>query len=183
MSKARVASNTRSASLSRGHPSDTSAPSSANTLASRSTTPATSPSTGTSSPKSVVTATRIPASGRSGPAPARPTGSASSAAKSAAGVGHHTGDRASEPAMTDSARMTSWTERAMAPFWPSQARGSRAGWWGTVPGVARKPTTLVKAAGLRREPPMSEPSASGWMRVARVTAAPPEEPPALREVS
>ena len=41
----------------------------------------------------------------------------------------------------------------------------------------RKPTTPQKAAGVRSEPPRSEPWASGPMPVASATAAPPLEPP------
>src|SRR5260221_2475112 len=40
-----------------------------------------------------------------------------------------------------------------------------------------KPTTLQKAAGLRNEPPASEPVATGVIPQASATAAPPEEPP------
>ena len=51
---------------------------------------------------------------------------------------------------------------------------------GTRPGDGRKPTTLQKLAGLRREPPMSLPSATGSMWSASATAAPPLDPPAVR---
>ena len=44
----------------------------------------------------------------------------------------------------------------------------------------RKPTTPQKAAGMRSEPPVSEPWASGPMPVASATAAPPLEPPQVR---
>ena len=44
--------------------------------------------------------------------------------------------------------------------------------------LGRMPTTPQKAAGLRKEPPMSEPCASQAMPVASATAAPPEEPAA-----
>src|SRR5688500_11012836 len=48
---------------------------------------------------------------------------------------------------------------------------------GTRPGEGLSPTTLQKLAGLRSEPPMSLPSASGTMPQARATAAPPLLPP------
>ena len=48
---------------------------------------------------------------------------------------------------------------------------------GTRPGDGRKPTTLQNAAGLRREPPVSEPLATGTSPHANATAAPPDEPP------
>jgi len=50
------------------------------------------------------------------------------------------------------------------------------------PGEVRKPTTPQKAAGVRSEPPRSEPWASGPMPVARATAAPPLEPPQVSAV-
>ena len=42
------------------------------------------------------------------------------------------------------------------------------------------PITLLKAAGLRSDPIMSLPSATGSMPRASATAAPPLLPPALR---
>jgi len=42
---------------------------------------------------------------------------------------------------------------------------------------------LQKAAGLRSEPIMSDPSATGSIRAASAAAAPPEDPPALRDGS
>ena len=42
---------------------------------------------------------------------------------------------------------------------------------------------LLKAAGLRSEPIMSLPSATGCSRSARLTAAPPLDPPAVRVTS
>jgi len=51
---------------------------------------------------------------------------------------------------------------------------------GTRPALGRKPTMPQKAAGLRSEPPVSEPEQSGAMPVARATAEPPEEPAAER---
>ena len=49
--------------------------------------------------------------------------------------------------------------------------------FGTRPTEGRKPTTLQKAAGLRSEPPVSEPLATGTSPQANATAAPPEDPP------
>src|SRR5262245_2808524 len=54
---------------------------------------------------------------------------------------------------------------------------------GTRPGAVRKPTTLLKLAGFRSEPPMSLPSAIGIIPQARATAAPPLEPPHVLEGS
>src|SRR5207247_10328434 len=57
------------------------------------------------------------------------------------------------------------------------AHASRAGQTGTSPGVVRKPTTPQNAAGIRSEPPRSEPWARGPRPVASATAAPPLDPP------
>ena len=48
--------------------------------------------------------------------------------------------------------------------------------------LGRMPTTPQKLAGLRSEPPMSDPCATQAMPVASATAAPPEEPAAERDV-
>src|SRR5229473_3767433 len=60
-----------------------------------------------------------------------------------------------------------------------EALGTR----GTRPGEVRKPTTEQKLAGLRSDPPVSLPSASGSMPQARETAAPPLLPPQVFERS
>ncbi len=54
---------------------------------------------------------------------------------------------------------------------------------GTTPGEGRKPTTPHMAAGIRSEPPVSEPVQTGSISQARATAEPPDEPPALRRGS
>ena len=53
----------------------------------------------------------------------------------------------------------------------------------TRPGDGRKPTTLQNAAGFRRLPPVSLPSAIGIIPAASATAAPPLLPPQLFPVS
>src|SRR5215813_14274703 len=77
-------------------------------------------------------------------------------------------------------RATSATVRAIGPVTLIESHASVFGYCGTRPGLVRKPTTPQKAAGMRREPPVSEPWASGPMPVARATAAPPLEPPHVR---
>jgi len=52
--------------------------------------------------------------------------------------------------------------------------------FGTRPGEGRKPTMPQNAAGMRSEPPVSEPVQSGSMPVASATAEPPDEPPQVR---
>ena len=49
---------------------------------------------------------------------------------------------------------------------------------GTRPWLGRMPKTLFHAAGLRRLPIKSEPSATGSRPSASATAAPPLDPPA-----
>src|SRR5262245_54683241 len=51
--------------------------------------------------------------------------------------------------------------------------------FGTRPGDGRKPTTPLSAAGIRSDPPVSEPVHTGSISVARATPEPPDEPPGL----
>src|SRR5690606_11582586 len=51
---------------------------------------------------------------------------------------------------------------------------------GTRPREGLSPTRPVAAAGMRTDPPPSEPGANGSRPAATATAAPPLEPPALR---
>ncbi len=85
--------------------------------------------------------------------------------------------------MAASIRAASATVRAIGPSTVSGNQATSAGHRGTRPGEGRRPTTLQKLAGLRREPPMSLPSARGTMPQARATAAPPELPPQVRDGS
>ncbi len=80
--------------------------------------------------------------------------------------------------MAPSIRVTSSTVLAIGPGTDRVYQAAVSEWLGTRPGVGRRPTTLQKDAGLRREPPMSVPSASGTMPVASAAAAPPLLPPA-----
>ena len=69
--------------------------------------------------------------------------------------------------------------RAIGPLVLSCATNtSSAGQPGTRPWLGRNPNTLFQPAGLRRLPMKSLPSATGSMRVANATAAPPLLPPA-----
>ena len=49
-----------------------------------------------------------------------------------------------------------------------------------MPGDGRMPTTPHNAAGMRNEPPVSEPVQIGKRSVAKAAAEPPEEPPAFK---
>ena len=89
------------------------------------------------------------------------------------------GTRGSGPASTESWSATSATVRPIGPCTDScDQPDRRPATWAPGPGVGRSPTTLQNAAGLRSEPPMSLPSASGTKPAASAAAAPPEEPPA-----
>ncbi len=65
-----------------------------------------------------------------------------------------------------------WTEIGVQP----KGRRSLA----TRPGEGRKPTMPQNAAGMRSEPPVSEPVQIGSIEVASATAEPPDEPPQMR---
>src|SRR5580658_3898823 len=81
------------------------------------------------------------------------------------------------PAIVLSTRARSAIERPKQPEVLSVDHAKAALGSGTRPIDGRKPATLQNAAGLRREPPVSEPSATGTSPQANATAAPPEEPP------
>ena len=77
--------------------------------------------------------------------------------------------------MAESSSAESGTFRAIGPS-TGRPTSRAAVLGGHRPGLGRKPTTPQKAAGLRSEPPMSEPAQSGTMPVASATAEPPDEP-------
>ena len=70
------------------------------------------------------------------------------------------------------------TFRAIGPSIPRVSNGSDPGPQATRPGDGRIPTIPLKLAGLRSEPPRSEPWASQAMPVASATADPPDDPAA-----
>ena len=70
--------------------------------------------------------------------------------------------------------------RAIGPLTEVVSHRLSVGQDGTRPSEGRRPTTPQNDAGLRREPPMSEPSARGTIPAARAAAAPPDDPPADR---
>ena len=80
--------------------------------------------------------------------------------------------------MADSSRQVSGTVRAIGPSTGRLLQPTPRLSLGTRPGVGRKPTMPQNAAGLRSEPPVSEPVQSGAMPVASATAEPPDEPAA-----
>src|SRR5579863_8486325 len=98
-------------------------------------------------------------------------------AKVSPGSAIESGARGSGPAIALSARARSAMERPRQPEVESVDHPKELAGSGTRPIDGRKPATLQKAAGLRSEPPLSVPVATGTSPHARATAAPPEEPP------
>src|SRR5580693_7145299 len=141
------------------HPSDS------NVARCPSTTVRTRASKGTP-PKSLNQATRTPLKLRS-----------SGRAKSSPGSSRESGARESGPAIVLSTKARSATERPRHPEVLRVDQANASFGFGTRPGEGRKPTTLQNAAGLRSEPPVSEPVATGASPQANATAAPPEDPP------
>src|SRR3954469_14587023 len=141
------------------HPSDS------KVLRCASTTVRTRGSNGTP-PRSLYQATRTPAKGRLNGLPRRSPGSLI-----------ERGARESGPAIVLSAKARSATERPRHPEVVSVHHANGAFGFGTRPGDGRNPATLQNAAGLRSEPPVSDPLATGTSPQANATAAPPDDPP------
>src|ERR1700722_16664771 len=87
------------------------------------------------------------------------------------------GARESGPAIVLRTRVRSATERPRHPEVVRVDHANDALGLGTRPMEGRKPTTLQNAAGLRSDPPVSDPLATGTSPQANATAAPPEDPP------
>jgi len=92
--------------------------------------------------------------------------------------GSDRGSAGSSPTMASNSSARSSTLRAMGPSTPSVESILEKTLAATRPGEGRMPTTPQKLAGLRSDPPRSEPCATQAMPVASATAAPPEEPEA-----
>ena len=168
-SQARSVRKAASALCSTGCASSTTAPAASRTAACRETTSATAWSTANAPPRSTDSATRTPArSPCSGGANVEP------------GASSDSGARCDGPAITESRNARSSTLRAIGPATEVSSQPLVVGQLGTRPALGRSPTTLLKEAGLRSEPPMSLPSASGTIPDASAAAAPPLDPPADR---
>src|ERR1700677_627397 len=93
-------------------------------------------------------------------------------------TGSDNGSAGCSPLIASSSSARSSTLRAIGP-WTVRLRSIfAAGLCATRPMLGRMPTTPQKLAGLRSEPPMSEPWTSHAIPEARAAAAPPEEPAA-----
>src|ERR1700709_2716451 len=97
--------------------------------------------------------------------------------------GSDSGSAGCSPLMASSNSARSSTLRAIGPWTPRLRSILATGVCATRPMLGLNPTMPQKLAGLRSEPPMSEPCASHAMPVASATAAPPEEPAAERDKS
>src|SRR5580704_3192371 len=117
-------------------------------------------------PRSLNQATRTPLK-------LRPSGRA----KRSPGSWMESGARESGPAIVLSTKARSATDRPRHPEVLSADHANAAFGFGTRPTEGRNPTTLQNAAGLRSEPPVSDPSAAGVIPQASATAAPPDDPP------
>ena len=93
------------------------------------------------------------------------------------------GSRGSGPASADSSSATSSTVRAIGPSTGSGFHGSPGPASGITPGEGRRPTSPQNAAGLRTLAPRSDPSANGSIPDATAAAAPPLDPPGVRDRS
>jgi hypothetical protein len=83
-------------------------------------------------------------------------------------------------ASTSCTTMASRTERVMAHTVSSVVDSGSAPCVGTRRAVFLKPTTPLSAAGMRMEPPVSEPRPTKAAPVATDTAAPEDDPPGTR---
>src|SRR4051794_6181952 len=166
-SQARSVRKVSSASGRVGYAESTAAPARSKTVTDDATTSATSWSTSNAPPRSTDTATRspvrVPVTGGANQFPGSPSA---------------VGTRGSGPAITERSSARSPTLRASGPPTAVVSHRLSVGHDGTRPSEGRRPTTPQNNAGLRSDPPMSEPSASGTIPDASAQAAPPDEPPA-----
>src|SRR5437899_8705947 len=84
------------------------------------------------------------------------------------------------PAVAAICRHASSTVRPIGPTTEIGVHPSSLRTLGITPGEGRKPTTPHLAAGMRSEPPVSEPVHTGSMSQASAAAEPPDEPPAFK---
>src|SRR5258706_15438806 len=84
--------------------------------------------------------------------------------------------------MACSIRAASLTLRVSGPIWAKSPKGL-GGKAGTRPKVGLMPTTPVKPAGIRTDPPPSVPRCSAPMQSAAATADPPLDPPGVFDKS
>ena len=86
----------------------------------------------------------------------------------------------SRPVQEAKSNAVSATVRPIGPSTEMTDHPSGRASLGTTPGEGRMPTTPQIAAGILRDPPVSEPVQIGSISVASATAEPPDDPPAFR---
>src|SRR5688572_31302290 len=79
--------------------------------------------------------------------------------------------------MTDINSAASATSRANGPIWSRLDANATRPWRDTRPYVGLNPTTPLKAAGWRMEPPVSDPRAPAARPAAAAASDPPDAPP------
>jgi hypothetical protein len=89
----------------------------------------------------------------------------------------------SSPAITASAAAHSATVRARGPRESREKESGNAPARGTRRAVGLKPTTPLSEAGIRTEPPVSDPIAMSLVPCPTETPAPEDEPPGMRSGS
>ena len=82
--------------------------------------------------------------------------------------------------IASSSSAASSAERAIGPTWSSVVESGTTPVRGTRPKVGLRPVTPQAAEGIRIDPPVSVPTASGHSPAASAAALPPLEPPATR---
>ncbi len=95
-------------------------------------------------------------------------------------IGRATGGFGCSPAITASAIAQSATVRASGPSESRTGDSGKAPASGMRLAVGLKPTMPFSAAGMRMEPPVSEPMAMSQVPSAAETPAPEDEPPGMR---
>src|SRR6476660_283225 len=102
----------------------------------------------------------------------------SSSSERGGGVGSDATSWGWRPATRLVSSAVSATVRAIGPSWQNWSR-LNGGIAGTRPNGALYPTTPQNDAGMRIDPPMSEPVARYDVPAARLAPEPPEEPPGV----
>ncbi len=159
-----------SCSVNRGSTRSTTAPASARRMAAVSTAAAISGSTA-QQPRSTLRPRRSPV--RSG----------SRFRERSSGVGSERMSASSGPWVAARNRRASSALRARGPWCEIVSKRPGRTSIGIRPSPGFRPTTPLQAAGMRTEPPMSDPSARATQPDATAAALPPDEPPGVRRGS
>src|SRR3954468_18405375 len=113
----------------------------------------------------------------------RPGASSQADRKDSAGGGAQQGSPTAGPAITSSIAAASRTVRASGPAVPRPTGSPYMGPPLIRPRDGLSPNIPQQLAGIRMDPPPSEPWATGSSPAATAAAAPPLEPPAIRSRS